>query len=354
MKRYRLVFTLIFGVTVALVVLAPLAKAPRNASGGAPAPLPNPLVMAAGRVEPVSEEVRLGLALTGKLEAVLVDEGDPVHQGQVLARLERADLQSRVAEAEANVLLKQAELTRLLNGARLEERREAEAAVRGAEAVVEQARYDLNRYRTLSNKGWTSQDSLEKAQRDHAVAVARLAAAREHLALVAATAREDERDRAEADLALARARLEEARAVLAKAEIKSPINGIVLRKHRRAGEMISESQDMPILSIGDISVLRVRAEVDETDIARLQVNQPAWVRADTFGEARFTGRVVKLGTMVGNKRVYTDQPTERLDNKVLEVLIELDGQPPLPVGLRVDAFIDTNTAALGFTGGYPN
>lgn len=334
MKRYLLVLI----ASAALFAVTSIEAAPSEA----PAPLLNPRVVAAGRVEPVSEEVRLGSAITGKLEAVLVDEGDRVHTGQVVVRLESADLRARVAEAEATVRLKEAELTRLLNGARPEERREAQAAVQEAEAVVEQTRYALDRHRALGRKGWSSQETLEASQRDHAVAVARLAAAREHLAVVAAAARDDERARAEADLALARARLEEARALLAKAEIRSPINGVVLRKHRRIGEMISEAQDMPILSIGDTSVLRVRAEVDETDIARLKVGQPAWVRADAFGSARFTGRVVRLGTMVGRKQVRTDQPAEKLDNKVLEVLIELDGHPPpLPIGLRVDVFIDT-------------
>ena len=331
------------GIAVAVVAAALLA----GRGGHAPAPaqmpsaLPNSVISAAGKVEPLSEEVRLGLTLTGKLAEVLVDEGDAVRAGQVLAKLENADWKAQLAEAEANVHVREAELARLINGSRQEERREAEAAVHEAEAVVVQTQKDLDRYAELGQSGWSSRQTLENAKRAHAVALAKRAQSRQHLAVVAAKARDDERDRAEALLDLARAQRDEAAAVLAKSELKSPIDGIVLRRLRRVGEMISMAQDMPILSIGDVSTLRVRAEVDETDIARLTLGQAAWVHADAFGATKFPGKVTRLGVMVGRKQITTDAPTEKLDNKVLEVLITLDGHPPLPTGLRVDAFIET-------------
>ena len=306
-----------------------------------PAPLANVLISAAGKVEPLSEEVRLGVSTTGKLAEVLVDEGDGVKAGQVLARLDNADFQARLAEADATVHIREAELARLLNGARSEERREAEAAVTQAQAELAQTERDLSRYGDLGQSGWSSRQTLEKARRDHEVAQAKLAQARQHLAVVAAKARDDEHDRAVAELDLARAQRDEAAALLSKTEVISPLDGVVLRRHRRVGEMISEAQDMPILSIGDVSVLRVRAEVDETEIARLKIGQNAWIHADAFGATKFTGHVSRIGAMVGRKQIKTDQPTEKLDNKVLEVLITLDGHPALPVGLRVDSFIET-------------
>jgi len=324
----------------ALAALLLLGRGHSSAPSQEPAPLPNRLVSAAGKVEPQSEEIRLGLTLTGKLAEVLVDEGDAVQAGQALARLENADWKAQLAEAEANVHIREAELTRLVNGARQEERREAEAAVHEAEAVVVQTQKDLDRYAELGQSGWSSRQTQENAKRAHSVALAKQSQARQHLAVVAAKARDDERDRAEAALDYARAQRDEAAAVLAKSELKSPIDGIVLRRLHRVGEMISAAQDMPILSIGDVSTLRVRAEVDETDIARLKLGQSAWVHADAFGETKFPGKVSRLGVMVGRKQISTDAPTEKLDNKVLEVLITLDGHPPLPVGLRVDAFIE--------------
>ncbi len=330
----------------ALAVAAVLALGPKG-GGQTPAPLPSPLpnqlIAAAGKVEPLSEEIRLGASITGKLDEVLVDEGDRVAPGQLVARLENADWRARLAEAEATIRIRQAELLRLLNGARPEERREAEAAVGAQEAALLQTKRELDRAR-LGRDRWMSPQDLERARRDYDVAAARLAEARQHLAVVAAKARDDERARAEAELDLARAQRDEAAAMLAKTEIRSPIAGVVLRKHRRIGEMISEAQDMPILSIGDTAVLRVRAEVDEADIARLAVGESAWVHADAFGETRFPGRVVRIGTMMGRKRIHTDQPDEKLDDKVLEALIQLEGHPPLPVGLRVDVFITPESA----------
>lgn len=327
------------GVLAALGLAAGLWPGGPPPAADRPQPLAKTLISAAGKVEPLSEEVRLGVSITGKLAEVPVEEGDRVRVGQIVARLENADWKARLAEAEATVRIRDADLLRLVNGARPEERREAEAAVTEAEAVIQQTRRDLARYDTLGKQGWSSPQTIEKTRREHEVAVARLAEARQHLAVVAAQARDDERQRALAERDLAAAQRDEAAAMLAKTEITSPIDGVVLRKHRRIGEMISEAQDMPILSIGDTSVLRVRAEVDEADIARLKLGQSAWVRADAFGETRFPGRVVRLAAMVGRKKIHTDQPAEKLDDKVLEVLIELEGRPELPVGLRVDSFI---------------
>ena len=102
---------------------------------------------------------------------------------------------------------------------------------------------------------------------------------------------------------------------------------------------MSANGSTPILALGDTSRLRVRADVDETDVARIALNQPAYVRADAYGERRFAGRVMQIGQMLGRKKLRTDEPTERLDTKILEALIELETGCPLKPGLRVEAFI---------------
>ncbi len=68
----------------------------------------------------------------------------------------------------------------------------------------------------------------------------------------------------------------------------------------------------------------------------MSVGQPATVTADAFGSRRFTGTVVQLASRLGPKYIRTDTPGERFDTKVLEALVQLDGHPPLPAGLRVD------------------
>lgn len=149
---------------------------------------------------------------------------------------------------------------------------------------------------------------------------------------------------ADANLQLSGARLEEARAVFDKTYIRAPIDGTVLRKYHRAGESVSNSATNPdpVLTIGDKHALRVRIDVDEADVNKLVLGQPAYVTADAYGNQHFPGHVVRIGQELGRKNVRTDEPTERVDNKILETLVQLDSGVDLPVGLRVNAFIEDN------------
>ena len=80
-------------------------------------------ITAPGRVEPMSEEIRVGSQLSGRLREAPIEEGDRVERGQVIAVLENADYEARVAAAEAELKLKEAELRRILNGAREQDRK---------------------------------------------------------------------------------------------------------------------------------------------------------------------------------------------------------------------------------------
>ena len=104
------------------------------------------LITAPGRVEAVSEEIRVSSELSGRLESVPVEEGDRIHKGQVLARLENKDYAARVLAAEATLSERKAELLRTVNGARLQERRAARAALEAHPAAVarERNRVTLN------------------------------------------------------------------------------------------------------------------------------------------------------------------------------------------------------------------
>jgi ABC exporter DevB family membrane fusion protein len=318
---------------------------PARVSAAQTSPLPKvskdfeAVVTSVGRVEPVSEEVRVGSSIGGKLARVLVEEGDNVKKGQVLAILENGDFVARVSIAEAQVKQAEAQLRRVINGSREQERREAWAAVKAAEAMMENAKADRDRLVSLYRSGDISRSEADRAEREFRVANSRYDEAKERHSFVDADAREEDRARAEADVAYARARLSEAQALLERTMIRSPIAGSVLRKHMRAGEAIPDSMDAPIVTIGDNSQLRVRAEIDEADIAKVRVGQRAYVTADAHGKTKFWGRVVRVGLMMGTKQTRTDRPAERVDKKTLETLIELDPGQQLPAGLRVDAFI---------------
>lgn len=327
-------------LTVSLVSVR--SRAASNAKAVAAQPFTEPFLVAGpGRVEPLSENIQIGSELSGKIKSVNVEEGDTVRQGQVLAVLQNDDYRAEVLSAEAQVLAKEATLRKVVNGARTQERSEALSTVRAAEAVMNNARAEMDRRQKLFDAGVISRDEFERYTREYDVAKANYQENVEHHSLVDDHAREEDRSFAEADLQLAQAQLEQARARYEKTLIKSPINGTVLRKHHRNGESVSNSSTVPdpILTVGDKDVLRVRMDVDENDVNKVRVGQKAYVTADAYGKQKFWGQVVRVGELLGPKNVRTDEPTEHVDKKILETLVELDKGVQLPVGLRVDSYI---------------
>jgi HlyD family secretion protein len=302
------------------------------------------LISAPGRIEAISEEIRVSSELSGRLHSVPVEEGDRVHKGQVIAQIENEDYIARVSAAEATLSQRQAELQRIINGARSQERRASEANLQAAQAVLENARRESERRRTLAEHETISHDEAERYQRAYQVAQAEYDRATQEYSLIEADARVEDRKRAEAAVASAEAQLAEARAFLEKTYIRSPLDGVILRKLRHTGENVSTQFDSPIVTLADDSTLRVRLDVDETDVARLHLGQPAFVTAEAYGNQKFTGHIIRVGRILGRKNVRTDEPSERVDTKILETLVQLDPGQRLPLGLRVDAFVHVGKA----------
>lgn len=298
------------------------------------------LVAAPGRVEPLSEEVDIGTEIRGRVQAILVQEGDHVQGGQLLAVLENSLYKAQVAAAAARLRQAQAELRRLLNGARQEERREAWAAVEQAEAVLRNTELELERRQRLFRRGYIAREEADRAERDLRVARARFQETRARHAFITAAAREEDQARAHAAVALAHAQVSEAQAGLDKTFIRAPFTGTVLRKRINPGEIASpETPKTVMFTLADTTTLRVRVDVDEADISKLQLGLQAYVTAATYGNTKFWGRVVCIGHILGKKNIRTDEPVERMDTKILETIITLDNSQMLLPGLRVDAFI---------------
>jgi HlyD family secretion protein len=333
-----------FLLTVSLVLASRRSHEASQSATALAIAHPPLLIAGPGRVEPSSEDIKIGSELSGRLKLVKVEEGDAIHRGEVLAELENADYRAQVESARANVVAKEATLRKVNNGARRQERDAAWSSVSEAKAVVENAQAELRRRQELFSAGVISREELDRFARDADVAKAKYQSAVEQHSLVDDHAREEDRSFAEADLQLSRAQLDEAQAKYDKTFIRSPIEGTVLRKHHRSGESVSNSSTVPdpILTIGDRKTLRVRMDVDETDVSKVRVGQKAYVTADAFGQQKFWGRVVRVGQQLGPKNVRTDEPTEKVDTKILETLVELDPGAQLPDGLRVDALIVPN------------
>jgi HlyD family secretion protein len=326
---------------ILFVMLNTRSRAANTAAESAQPEKTSALVAGPGQVEPVSENILIGSELSGKLKSVNVEEGDHVRRGQILAVLENGDYLAQVHSAAAQVEQREAALRKVINGARTQERSAAHSTVREAQAVMDNASSELRRHQKLYAAGVISREEFETYQRESDVARARYEEAAQNYSLIDDHAREEDVSAAQADLASAGAQWEDARARYQKTVIRSPIDGVVLRKHHRNGESVSNSSTVPdpILTIGDTNTLRVRMDVDETDVDRVHPGQTAYVTADAYHPQKFWGRVVRVGNQLGPKNVHTDQPSERVDTKILETLIELAPGTQLPVGLRVDAYI---------------
>src|SRR5262252_2552785 len=300
---------------------------------------PEGTLAASGVVEPFSEEISIGNEVKGVLTRLVVQEGDTIAAGQVVAETSNGDLAADVKIAEAQLALRQAELTKLMNGARAEERRVAAANLREAEAALTNSKRKLERKSPLAVRGAISVEELDEAQSAFTIAEARRDRLAQQLSLINADPRAEDVSIAQANVKLAEANLIRASALLEKTIIRAPINGKVLSVLRRVGEPVAEFPPTIIIKMGDTSRLHVRAELDETNVARVKLNQHTHVTADAYGNQRFSGRVVKIANKMGRKALHSDDPAERLDAKVLDVLIELEPATILPIGLRVDVFI---------------
>ena len=326
-------------------------------------------VAAPGVVEAISEEIEVGAEISGKLKQVLVEEGDQVVRGQTIAVLENADFQAQVSTAktnietlrkqkqtaEARILQAKTERARIFNGSRPEERREALQSYEQTLPNVEQAKREVERREKLYASGDISREEFERSKRDLETAQKQSNAMSEKYNVVNADARKDDLNKADAAILLAEnqvnefdalireaeARVKTAQANLDKTIVRAPMTGVVLRKRLKDGESVSPENQTGIVSLADVSALRVRVDLDETDVAKVRENQKAFVTADAFGEQKFYGKVVKIGQILGRKNFRTERPTEKVDTKILEVLIELAPDQKLPLGLRVDAFITT-------------
>lgn len=297
---------------------------------------------ARGRVEgATSQEIKLAARTFGRLKEVTVADGDPVRKGQMVAVLENNDAKARVDQARAGLARAQAALEKLLNGARPEERSAARAEMDEAQAAAENARQHFERIQRLFKEGGVvSQAALEQAERDGKMSQARLESARQRYQLIMAPPRPEDVSASRAEVDLARAQLAQAEDYYDNTLVRSPVDGIVVKRFMNPGESISyESLSQPIVSVADTTRLVVRAEVDETDVGKIEIGQRAEIRTEAFPGQTFYGRVIRISGGLGKKKIQTDSPLEKIDTEVLETFVEVDPGSPLRVGLRVDVYV---------------
>src|SRR6267154_5162090 len=271
-----------------------------------------------GRVEGASETTQVGAAADGILKVVYVKEGQFVKRGTLLGEIAcdelQAGLQTATAEADGARQIR----TRILRGARDEEKKIATEKTAAARATFDEAKSRLEMQRGLYQKEQISRASYDQSVRDLGVADANLRTAVRTEELLAAPPLQEEKARADAEVLAAEGRVRTAQERIKKCAIQAPIAGTVLRVYARAGESFSTVTPRTLFSLADTSARRVKAEVDERDLGKVTIGQNVIIQADGLDGKKFTGTVASISAVMGRKSVYTGDPSDQVDRDVLD------------------------------------
>ncbi|MEK6684503.1 MAG: efflux RND transporter periplasmic adaptor subunit [Nitrospirota bacterium] len=278
-------------------------------------------ITASGTVE--ATEVKIESKVTGRIEQILVDEGDRVADGQLLVRIERREVEAQIRAAEAQVEAARANLSNLEAGSREQEIKKAEAALEEAQANLERTRMDRDRLDRLHNDKVVSDQEWERARTASDVAVAKEREARGHLDLLKAGTRRHLIEASRGEFRRAQAELDRVLAQLDDTRLTAPLAATVLLKNREQGELATSGS--PILTLGDLDHLWVSIYVKETDLGRVKLGGEAQVMVDTFPGKTYRGKV----THISNKAEFTPKTIQTKEERVklvFEVKVAIENQ----------------------------
>ena len=261
-------------------------------------------------------EAELSFKLPGRVEARLVDEGDLVKVGEVVARLETGDIAQQVALRQADVQAAAAGLADLLAGARPQELAQAAAAVRQAQADFNRIKDDYDRMKALFDQGSSNQREYDAARTVYDVAGERLRIAQEQQALVQQGPRPDAVKVARARLLQAQEGEKLAEIQLGYATLASPLTGMVLAKNVEPGEFVAPGT--PVVTVGDLEHVYMRAYIEETDLGRVKLGQKVLVFTDTYPNKIYEGKITFISPQAEftPKNVQTKQERVKLVYRV--------------------------------------
>jgi HlyD family secretion protein len=293
--------------------------------------------VAPGRVEPRSREIKIGTPLPARIVDVPVKANDDVFAGELLVRLDDEEALARVAAADAQVALRKRARNDQATPAASADRRKAEDAAYDSERAVGDAQSALDKIAADRRAGGTSQADVDAAR-------AALTRAKDQLrvrqdALAKAKAPDSALpSRLEGELNVARAEWTLAMAALEKTRIRAATDGTVLQVDAKKGELAMPTSEQALMVLGDVSALRVRAELDEQYLGKLRAGQRVLVRAAAFRGREFEGKISAVARIVGPGRINSRGPRKFSDVDVLEVVVDLASPGPLVVGEQVDVY----------------
>ncbi len=291
---------------------------------------------ASGTVEAVDAE--LGFTVAGRIESVLVQEGDTVKAGAELARLDRSETLSRREQAAAQVMGAQAALRELERGARVEEVAQARAAAQAAADQLADAQRDFDRTKALLAQALVSQQQYDKATTVLDVARSQDRQAREALRMVEAGPRRERIDAARATLAAAQAAVHTFDATLANMVVRAPFPGTVTVRHHEPGEIVTAGA--AAVTLLNRAERWVKVYVPETRLGAVRIGQPASITSDTFKGRAYGGEVMYISSEAEftPKTVQTREERVKL---VYAVKVRVTGDPgfELKPGMPADVVL---------------
>lgn len=294
---------------------------------------------APGRVEPKGGDVNVRAEASGRVVNVFASAGDKVRTGDLLLQLRDDEPAARIAQAKAEVAVRVRERDEEPEkDKKLVEIREAADAHGQAERALHAAWLEFDRVFLDHRAGRASNEDLAAARTAIDTARENVSAKSDALTILEAKEGAPLPTRLDSGLTLSRADLRLAEIAFQNTRVRAPIDGTVLRFNGQVGEMVSPTGRQPVALMGDMSAVQITAEVAERDVSKVRVGQTVIVRSNAFGDTEFRGRVTEVAPSVGSPGLRSQGPRQQLDAEVLEVTIELDGNPSVLPGMRVDVF----------------
>jgi multidrug efflux pump subunit AcrA (membrane-fusion protein) len=302
-------------------------------------------ITALGVVEPQGKVVSITAPEPGLVMSVFVDVGDQIGEGQPIMKLDTRRLEADLERARSAVPVAQAEIDRWHALPRAENLPPLTAQVAAARALLDQRMVEFRSNEEAFGRGASTE--REVAVRKAAVdeAAAQVARAEAELASVQAGGWAPDLAAAQAALSSRQAEVRSLELLIERLTVRSPRNGVVLRREIQPGEYATTESAREVLLLGDLTRLNVRAQIDEEDLALLG-NDPTTLMA--VGRTRgaivsdLTLKLIRIEPFARPKVALSGENTERTDTRVIDVLLEITSPPEtmLVPGQAVDVYID--------------
>jgi HlyD family secretion protein len=287
-------------------------------------------------------QVQLSFNNSERIAAVLVQEGDRVRQGQLLARLDTARLEPQLAQAEAQAAAQLQVVKRLRSGSRPEEIAQARANLQAAQADLTNARQQYERWKSaaeISAGRAVRQQDVDNARTAVQVAEARLAVVQKTLDLAIAGPRREEINENEARLKAFEAQANVLRQQLKDAQLIAPTDAVIRTRVMEPGEMASPQR--PVFSLAITDPKWVRAFISEPDLGKIKPGMAAAVVVDSFVGRRFEGWIGFISP-VAEFTPKTVQTEELRTSLVYEVRVFVkDPADELRLGMPASVYLES-------------